>query len=205
MAWTNITLPIAIRAYVQSDEATLITTLPTIIKQAEDRLIKDVQLPNFRKNVTGTMTADDQYLSIPTDFLAPYSLMLEDSGAEFLLFKTVNFMREAYPTVTTTGTPKHYAIFEDDYFIVGPTPDSNFQVELHYYYSPESITTATSTWLGDHAESALLYGCLIETQTFLKGPMEMIELYEKRYKEALNSLKVLGEGRMSTDEYRSGS
>jgi hypothetical protein len=205
MAWTYDTLSQAIRDYVQvQDEPTFDTNLPIIVKQAEDRILKDVQLPDFRKNVTGTMTSGDQYLCYPTDMLSPYSLSIDNSGAEYLLFKLVGFIREAYPIVATTGVPKHYAIFDTDNFIVGPTPNSSYTIELHYFYRPTSIVTASTTWLGTNAEATLLYGCLVEAYTFLKGSEDLMVLYDKRYKESLQSLKVLGEGRLKTDEYRSG-
>ena len=204
MAWTYATLKQAIQDYVQSDETTFVTDMPIIVKQAEDRILKDVQLPDFRKNVSGFMTSGDQYLCYPTDMLSPYSLSIDNSGSEFLLFKLVGFIREAYPVATTTGVPKHYAIFDTGNFIVGPTPNSAYATELHYFYRPESIVTADTTWLGTNAEATLLYGCLVEAYTFLKGDADLMKTYEARYKESLQSLKVLGEGRLKTDEYRSG-
>lgn len=197
-------LKAAIQAYLESDEATLVAQLPTIVKQAEDRILKKVQLPDFRKNVTGTVSSGDQYLGIPTDFLAPYSLAVDNTGFEFLIFKNVNFVREAYPAGTVTGVPKYYTIFDDEFFLMGPTPDANYLAELHYFYSPESIVTASTSWLGTHAESALLYGCLVEAYTFQKGDADLMGVYDARYKDALNDLKVLAEGRNVTDNYRNG-
>jgi hypothetical protein len=204
MSLTYTELKAAMQAYLETDEATLVAQLPTIVKQAEDRILKKVQLPDFRKNVTGTVASGDQYLGIPTDFLAPYSLAVDNTGFEFLLFKNVNFVREAYPAGTTTGVPKYYTIFDEEFFLMGPTPDANYLTELHYFYSPESIVTANTSWLGTHAESALLYGCLVEAYTFQKGDADLMGVYEARYKDALNDLKVLAEGRNVTDNYRNG-
>ena len=207
MAFTLTTLKTAIQDYLQTTETTFVNNLDVIIKQAEDRILKSVQLPDFRINRTGTMTASNQYLSTPTDFLAPYSLAVDNSGYEYLIFKDVNFVREAYPSASTTGVPKYYALFDDETFIVGPTPNSGFTVELHYFYRPESITTAASgtSWLGSNAESSLLSGCLLEAYTFLKGDPDLMQLYATRYEDALGKLKSLGEGYSTTDSYRSGT
>jgi hypothetical protein len=170
----------------------------------------------LRKNVTGTITANNKYLSCPDDFLSSYSLAIfSGSGAyTFLLNKDVNFMREAYPTPTDTGTPKYYALFgptvsgatisNELSFILGPTPDATYSAELHYYYYPASIVTATTTWLGDNFDTVLLYGSLIEAYTFMKGESDMIGLYEGKYKEALALAKRLGDGLERQDAYRSG-
>jgi hypothetical protein len=207
MAWTLATLKSAIQDYLETTETTFVDNLDVIIQQAEDRILKSVQLPDFRVNKTGNMTAGNQYLGIPSDFLAPYSLAVDNSGYEYLIFKDVNFIREAYPSPSTTGTPKYYGIFDDNTFIIGPTPDENFTSELHYFYKPESITvSATGTsWLGDNAESTLLYGCLLESYIFLKGNPDLMEIYSARYEDALGKLKALGEGYSTTDSYRSGS
>ena len=206
MAFTYTTLSQAIQDFVESDETTFVANLPIIIRQTEDRILKSVQLPDFRRNVVGTMTPSNKYLAIPTDFLAPYSLALEDSGndQEFLLFKEVDFIRAAYPDPAVEGMPKYYAIFQDDYFLLGPTPDDNYPVELHYFYRPDSIVDAATSWLGTHAESALLYGCLLQAYTFLKGDSDLMGLYKEHYQEAMGQLKLLGEGRNSTDAYRIG-
>jgi hypothetical protein len=204
MAWTDTTLKTALQEYLQTDEATFVSNLNVIITQAEDRILKNVQLPDFRKNVTGTMTASNQYLGTPTDFLAPYSLAIDNSGYEYLVFKDVNFIREAYPDASVTGAPKYYGIWDDDFFILGPTPGTGYTTELHYFYKPESITTATTSWLGDHAESTLLAACLLEGYIFLKGDPDLMQVYESRYKESLSELKLLGEGRNTTDQYRIG-
>ena len=188
------------------------------IQQAEQRIYNTVQFPSLRKNVTGTITASNKYLSCPDDFLAPYSLaVFSGSGPyTFLLNKDVNFMREAYPTPTDTGTPKYYALFgptiassvvtNELSFILGPTPDATYSAELHYYYYPESITVASSgqTWLGDNFDTVLLYGSLVEAYTFMKGEADLIALYDGKYKEALVLAKRLGDGMERQDAYRSG-
>ncbi len=204
MAWTYTTLIAAIQDYIETeDDSTLVANLPVIVQQAEDRILKNVQLSAFRKNVTGSVSDSDQYLAVPTDFLAPYSLAVDNSGYEFLLFKEVNFVREAYPIVSVKGVPKYYSRFDDEFFLLGPTPDASYALELHYFYKPESIVTASTTWLGDNAESTLLYGCLLEAYTFQKGDADLMQIYEARYKEGLEQLKVLGEGFNKTDAYRS--
>ena len=150
MAWTYTTLKSAMQDYLQNTETTFVDSLPTIIVQAENRILKSVQLPDFRKNTTGTMTSDNAYLSTPTDFMAPYSLALDNSGYEYLVFKDVNFIREAYPVSSTTGTPKYYGLFDEDTFILAPTPDSAYSFELHYKFRPASLTAGAdsgTTWL----------------------------------------------------------
>jgi hypothetical protein len=207
MAWTFTTLKTAIQDYLETTETSFVANLPAIIRQAEDRILKSVQLPDFRKNSIGTTSDGNKYLQVPDGFLAPYSLALDNSGYEFLLFKDVNFIREAYPVATDKGTPKYYGIFDSENFILGPTPSSNFAVELHYFYKPDSITTASSgtSWLGTNAESTLLYGSLVEAYTFLKGEADLMQLYVGRYEEAITNLKGLAEGYDTTDSYRSGS
>ena len=207
MAWTFTTLKNAIQDYLETTETSFVNNLSIIITQAEDRILNSVQLPDFRKNVTGTTTDGTPYLTMPSDFLAPYSLAVVNSGYEYLLFKDVNFIREAYPAATTEGVPKYYAVFDENTFILGPTPSSNLTAELHYFYKPESITASSdgTSWLGTNAESALLYGSLVEAYTFLKGDADMLNIYMTRYNEALADLKNIGEGYDTTDSYRSGS
>ena len=186
----------------------------TFITQAEQRIYNTVQLANLRKNVTGTISANNQYLSCPDDFLSAYSLALFPVGGGdylYLLNKDVNFMREAYPNPTTTGKPKHYAIFgpqsanvNELSFLVGPTPSITYSAELHYYYFPESIVTAGSTWLGDNFDSALLYGTMCEAITYMKGEADMVALYQDRYVQAIALLKNLGDGKQRADSYRDG-
>jgi len=205
MAFTYTTLKATIQDYVQSTETDFVANIDTIIKQAEDRILKSVQLPDFRINKLGSLTSGNQYLTMPSDFLAPYSLAVDDSGYEYLIFKDVNFIREAYPSSSTTGTPKYYGIFDENTFILGPSPDDNFTVELHYFYKPASIVDDGTSWLGTNAESVLLYGCLVEAYTFLKGESDLLQVYMARYQEALEDLKGLGEGYSTTDSYRSGA
>jgi hypothetical protein len=192
----------------------------TFITQAELRIYNTVQFPSLRKNVTGTITANNKYLSCPSDFLSPYSLAVIDAtGAyEYLLNKDVNFIRQAYPTPTDTAIPRYYALFgptttsgppsvptNELSFILGPTPDTTYSVELHYYYYPDSITTATTTWLGDNFDTVLLYGALVEAYTYMKGEADMVALYSGRYQEALALAKRLGDGLEKQDSYRSGT
>ena len=207
MAFTYTTLKQTIQDYLETTETTFVSNLPNIITQAEERILKEIQLPDFRKNVTGSLSADNEYLSTPTDYLAIYSLAVDNSGYEYLLNKDVNFIREAYPVSTVTGVPKYYALFNESTIIVAPTPSSSFDVELHYFYRPESITVAASgtSWLGDNAENALLYGSLVESYTFLKGDADLLQLYISQYADAVNRLKTLGEGYGTTDSYRSGA
>ena len=174
------------------------------IVNAEERIFNAVQLLDLRKNVTGNCTANNKYLSTPTDWLASYSMAVIDSDGnyEYLLNKDVNYIRAAYPNPNSTGLPTHYAYFDENSFILGPTPDQNYLVELHYFYYPESITTAGTTWLGDNFESALLYGSLLEAYTFMKGEQDVIAGYQKRYDEAMMLLKQLGEGKNRQDQYR---
>ena len=198
-----------IQDYLQNTEATFVADLPTIIKQAETRILKTVKLPVLRKNVTGNLTSGNQYLATPTDFLDNFSLSITNSSSqEFLLFKDVNFVREAYPNASTTGVPKHYALFDNTSFIVGPTPGSGYTVELHYFYQPDSLTAGSdsgTTWLSTNAENALLYGCLVEAYTYMKGEPDLMATYEKRYDQALARLKTLGEGDNKVDSYRDDS
>lgn len=207
MALTFTTLKSAIQDYLESTETTLVSNLPLIIRQAEDRILKSVQLPNFRKAVNGVTTSGNSYLETPSDFLSVYSLAVTPtSGYEYLVIKDVNFIRQAYPVASTTGTPKYYALFDDTTFILGPTPNDNLTVELHYFYSPQSITESAdgTSWIGSNAEEALLYGSLIEAGTFLKVEQDMMQLYATRYETALADLKSLGEGYNTTDNYRAG-
>jgi len=187
----------------------------TFITQAEQRIYNTIQFPTLRKNVTGTLTASNKYLACPSDFLAVYSMAVinTDTSYTYLLNKDVNFIREAYPTPTDTGTPAYYALFgpvstneAELTFILGPTPDAAYSMELHYFYYPESITTTASgtTWLGDNIDSVLLYGSLVEGYTFMKGEADMIAIYEKKYQDALMLAKRLGDGMERRDAYRSG-
>jgi len=180
--------------------------LAMFTEQAEQKIYNSVQIPALRKNVTGTLATNNKYLSTPTDFLWAYSLAVIDASGEYhyLLNKDVNFIREAYPVPTSTGLPKHYAYFDDNTFIVGPTPNANYSAELHYGYYPQSIVTAGTTWLGDEFDSALLNGALVEAIRFMKGEPDMVQLYTTLYAQAIGLLKNLGDGKLRQDAYRSG-
>jgi hypothetical protein len=189
------------------------SVMETMVRQAEQRIYNTVQIANLRKNVTGSLTTGNKYLQCPGDFLSVYSLAIikADGSYEYLLDKDVNFIRQAYPNPSTTGTPKHYAIFgprSDDEteltFIIGPTPSANFSAELHYFAYPESIVTAGETWLGENFDSALLNGTMIEAITYMKGEADMVKLYSDRFMSALTLLKNLGDGKQRTDAYRTG-
>jgi len=177
-------------------------------QQAEQKLYNTIQIPALRKNVTGTLTAGNQYLQVPSDFLYCHSLAVVTSAGDyqFLIDKDVNFIREAYPvnSVAARGLPKHYANFDSSSFIVGPTPDSAYTAELHYGYYPESIVTAGDTWLGDNFDSALLNGALVEAIRFMKGEPDVVAMYERMYVQSVGLLKMLGDGKLRQDSYRSG-
>ena len=180
--------------------------LAMFTEQAEQTIYNSVQIPALRKNVTGTLTSGNKYLGMPSDFLWTYSLAVEDGSGDYhsLLNKDVNFVREAYPDATATGLPKHYAYFDDNSFLLGPTPDSGYTTELHYGYYPESIVTAGTTWLGDEFDSALLNGALVQAIRFMKGEQDMVQLYLQLYTQAMTLLKNLGDGKLREDTYRSG-
>jgi hypothetical protein len=208
----------AIQAYTENTEANFIAEIPVFVQQAEQRIYNTVQFPSLRKNMTGVVSLTTPYLSAPNDYLATYSLAVIDADGnyEYLLNKDVNFIRQAYPKATDTGLPKYYALFgptvsgaaisNELSFILGPKPDANYDVELHFYYYPESITTASSgqTWLGDNFDSVLLYGSLVEAYTYMKGEQDVMAMYNTKYQEALALAKRLGDGMERQDAYRSG-
>jgi hypothetical protein len=213
-------LVVAVSDYTENTFQTV--DMDVFIRQAEQRIYNSVQFPSLRKNVTGTITSGNKYLSCPEDFLSPYSLAVIDTDGsyEYLLNKDVNFIRQAYPKPTDTAIPKYYAIFgpttttvppsptpvltNELSFILGPTPDATYSVELHYYFYPESIVTAGTTWLGDNFDSVLLYGTLVEAYTYMKGEADMAVAYNTKYKEALDLAKRLGDGLERGDAYRDG-
>jgi hypothetical protein len=211
MNYTELTA--AICDYTQNFDTDFVDNIPVFVEQAEQRIYNTVQFPSIRKNVTGSVTANNKYLACPDDFLAPYSMAVIDATGvyEFLLNKDVNFIRQAYPQPTDTAIPKYYALFGSQSnsaneltFILGPTPDATYSIELHYYYYPQSITTASTSWLGDNFDTVLLYGSLVEAYTFMKGETDMLALYDGKYKEALALAKRLGDGMERQDAYRSG-
>ena len=208
MSFTYATLKTAIQDYTQNTETTFVSHLNDFIKNAEERILKNIQLSYFRKNVSGSMTSSNRFLSAPSDFLAPYSLSVTSSSEHvFLEFKDPDFIQTFNPNSATTGTPKYYATFDVDNFIIGPTPDANYTSELHYFYRPASLTAGAdggTTWLSENATLALLYGCLVEAYTFMKGDPSLMQEYEKRLGEALLVMKMFGESKETTDEYMTG-
>ena len=198
-----------IESYTENEYSTV--DVNTFITQAENRIFNSVNLPDLRKNDTGTISLGNKYLGIPTDWLATYSLAVIDNATNeytYLLNKDVNFIRQSFPDTDTThyGKPQYYAIFDDTTFILGPTPDAGYSAEIHYFYYPESITTAASgqSWLGDNYSTALLYGSLLEANTYLMTDAEKMGMLDKRYQEAMVELLGLGEGKNTRDSYRSG-
>lgn len=196
-----------IQDYCESTEQSFVANIPTFVQLAEERIYNSVQIPAIRKNQIATLTTNNKYLALPGDWLATFSLAVIDPATNaqtFLLDKDVNYIRAAYPDPDDTGVPEYYAIFDKNTLILGPTPNSNYQVEMHYYYYPESIVTASTSWLGDNFETVLLYGSLREAYTYLKGEGDMMQNYEVKYQEALALLTRLGDGLNRRDSYRSG-
>jgi hypothetical protein len=209
MSFTYTQLKSAIQDYAENDETSFVTNLPVFIRAAEERILKMVQLSLFRKNVSGTMTASNQYLAAPSDFLAPYSLSFTDSDSNkvFLEYKDVNFIQTFTPNASTTGNPRFYALFDINNFILGPTPSANSVAEVHYFYRPASLTAGAdsgTTWLSINATVAMLYGSLIEAYTYMKGEQDLITNYQQRFMEGIATLKQLGEAKEVTDEYMKG-
>ena len=217
MSYSYSELKQAIQDFTENDETGFVTNLPVFIRSAEARIFSNVDLENFRKNATSALTQNNEYLSTPADFLAPFSLFITTASSEnFLIEKDVNFIREAYPNRATTGVPKYYAFFDatatssgqvQANFILGPTPDQAYTVELHYYYRPASLTAGANseyTWLSKNASNALLYGSLIEAYIYMKGEQDVISMYEGRFQEAMTRLKDLAEARENDDAYRQG-
>ena len=224
MTYTEIVA--AIQSYTENNfpdtylaDGSVVTTTQQIdrfLQQAEQRIFNTVQFPSLRKNVVGTINGSNKYLACPLDFLATYSIAVIDAtGAyTFLLNKDANFIREAYPTPTSTGLPKYYALFgpavsgstisNELTFLLGPTPNASYNTELHYFYLPESITTSNTSWLGDNFDSVLLYGALVEAYTFMKSEADIMGFIQGKYQEALGLAKRLGDGLERQDSYRSG-
>jgi hypothetical protein len=201
----------AIQDYTQNEETSFVSNIPTFVQQAEERINRSIMLPELRKNVTASTLIGNKYIARPSDFLAVFSFAVIDGTGDYtyLLDRDVTFIREAYPSASTQALPKYYAQFDGDTsgeegnFILGPTPDANYDVELHYYYDPESIVTAGTSWYGTNAEAALLYGSLIEAYTYMKGENDLVGLYTQRYNEAMGQLTGV-DIRSDRDDYREG-
>jgi hypothetical protein len=216
MNYTQLTA--AICDYTQNFDTDFVANIPVFVQQAEQRIYNSVQLAHLRKNVTGSLSSGNKYLSAPDDFLSAYSLAVIDQLGDYHYLKNVdvNYIRQIYPSASSTSRPKYYALFgptvagatisDELSFIVGPTPNAAYAVELHYYYYPESITVAPDgqTWLGDNFDSALLYGSLVEAYTFMKGEQDLLSVYDAKYKEAMVLLKNLGDGKQRGDAYLDG-
>ena len=197
----------AIQTYCETTEPSFVNNIPSFVQLAEERVYNSVQLPAIRKNVTGSMTNGNRYFTLPSDWLATFSLAVTNptTGAQtYLLDKDVNFIRESFPNPTATGIPQYYAIFDANTMLLGPTPNAAYTAELHYYYYPTSIVTAGTSWLSTNFETVLLYGAIREGYTYLKGDTDLAATYEQKYQEALGLLKVLGDGKDRRDAYRSG-
>ena len=209
MSFTYAQLKQAIQDYTENDETSFVTNLPLFIRQAEERILKNVQLSLFRKNATASTTASNPYLAVPSDYLAPFSLSLRGADGDrfFIEFKDPSFVQTYTPDTTTTGAPKYYCVFDVDNFLLGPTPDTTYTAELHYFYRPASLTAGSesgTTWLSENAEMAMLYGSLIEAYIYMKGEQDVMGMYAGRFQEAVTGVKMLGEAKETTDEYRTG-
>jgi hypothetical protein len=208
MSFTYAQLKQAIQDYTQNTETTFVNNLPLFIRLAEERILKNVQLNLFRKNATANATASNKYLACPPDFLAPFSLSYEVSGSKtFIEFKDVSFLQTYTPDATTTGIPRYYGQFDVDNFILAPTPASNYVMELHYFYRPASLTAGAesgTTWLSINAELTMLYGALVEAYIFMKGEQDVMAMYNQKFQESLVGIKMLGEAKETTEEYRVG-
>ena len=209
MSFTYDQLKTAIQDYTENDESSFVTNLPLFIRIAEERILKNVQLSLFRKNATASTTASNKFLACPSDFLAPFSLSLAGTDGDkfFIDFKDPSFIQTYTPDATTTGSPRYYAVFDIDNFILAPTPNTTFTSELHYFYRPASLTAGSgsgTTWLSENAEMAMLYGALIEAYIYMKGEQDVMAMYNKRFEESLIGVKMLGEAKETTDEYRRG-
>lgn len=209
MSFTYGELKQAVQDFLESSETALVNNLPIFIRMTEERILKGVQLSLFQKNATAATTADNQYLPVPSDFLAPMALSLRDvdDNKVFVEFKDLSFVQTYTPDPSTAGTPRYYAQFDNEYFLLGPTPDAAYTAQLQYLYRPASLTAGAdsgTTWLSENAEMAMLYGTLVEANTFIKGDPAMMQMYQGRFQEAIMGLKLLGEAKQSTDEYRTG-
>lgn len=200
------TLVTAIEGFIESTETNFVANIPVFVRAVEQRVYNEVQLPTLKKNVSGALTSGNKYLSVPSDFLSVFSLAIvnTDGSYTFLLNKDANFIRECFPFPAVTGVPSHYGMFDVDSFILGPTPNAAYVAELQYFYYPESIVTAGTSWLGNNYDTVLLYGALVEANMFIKGEQELTVLYQSKFDAALAALKLLGDGKTRQDAYRSG-
>jgi hypothetical protein len=208
MSFTYAQLKTAIQDFCENDETSFVSNLPVFIEAAEERIFKLVDLEYFRKSASASMTASNKYLAAPSDFLSSFSLSVSVSGSkQFLLIKDVNFLQEYWPDASSTGVPKFYALFDDSNFLIAPTPADNYDVELHYYYRPASLTAggdSGTTWLSINAPNCMLYGSLVEAYIYMKGEQDIAGQYEQRFQESLLRLKDFAEGRENYDAYREG-
>lgn len=209
MSFTYGELKQAVQDFLESSETSLVNNLPIFIRMTEERILKGVQLSLFQKNATAATTSGNQYLPVPSDFLAPMALNLRgaDDDKVFVEFKDLSFVQTYTPDPSTTGVPRYYAQFDNSYFLLGPTPDADYTAQLQYLYRPASLTAGDdngTTWLSENAELAMLYGTLMEANTFIKGDPAMMQMYQARFQEAIMGLKLLGEAKQTTDEYRTG-
>jgi hypothetical protein len=209
MSFTYLQLKDAVKAYTEYEETSFVNNIPLFIRLSEERILKNVQLSLFRKNATAQTSASVQYIKVPSDFLAPFSLSLTGTDGDkfFVDFKDPSFVQSYTPDPTTTGLPKYYCVFDVDNFLMAPTPNAAFTAELHYYYRPESLTAGSdsgTSWLSENAEMTLLYGALIEAYIYMKGEQDIMAYYDKRFQESLLPLKMMGENKEVTDEYRTG-
>ena len=209
MSFTYAQLKQAIQDFTENDETSFVNNIPLFIRNAEERIFKGVQLSLFRKNATASTSVGNPYLAVPADYLAPFSLSLRggDGDRVFVEFKDPSFVQTYTPDSTTTGTPRYYCVFDLNNFLLGPTPDAAYTAELHYFYRPQSLTAGAedgTTWLSINAELALLYGALIEAYIYMKGEQDVLSMYNSRFLEAVNGVKMLGEAKETTDQYRTG-
>jgi hypothetical protein len=198
------TLVTLLQDYTQNSSSEFVAAIPDIVQLAEDRIYQSVQFPALKRNATSNFVAGNKYLAAPTDFLAAYSMAAKSASGvySYLLEKEVGYINEAFPNPSVTGVPRYYAIFNEGTFVVSPTPNDYYEVELHYFYEPTSIVDAGTSWLGDNVESVLFYGALCEAYTYMKGDADLTALYRARYDEVLGRLKVLGEGHDKRDNFR---
>jgi hypothetical protein len=208
MSFTFAQLKQAVQDYVETEETKFVANLPLFIRMAEERILKSVRLNLFQKNASALMVTGNPFLAVPPDFLSPLSISIEtDEGAEFLLFKDLDFIQTFAPDASATGVPRYFATFDVTNFLLGPAPDQNYPVTLHYFFRPPSLTEGPesgTTWLSENAELSMLYGTLFEAYTFLKGDPDLMQLYAARFEESLIRLKDLGEGKETITDYRYG-